>query len=254
MAKKLEPAQVSNNVVLPEWSCIKYNWELGSELPLEQRIGLVIKDVESGDDGVYIKVLDRGFDAKMLLPIDDVFAIQTVCPGEDQHFEPFVLGLPESSYEYPWWNLYTNPNVRSNHETVSPEEIDKKDFENAMESEERIDDVLVRFRPFEELIQEQQLLDNALKRTTLDIVEMFDKAKNLIYGQREKDYGSATKNFSNIAKMWSVLLDKEITEEQVVQCMIALKQCRLINTPDHEDSWLDIMGYVGIIEKLQKGL
>ena len=83
---------------------------------------------------------------------------------------------------------------------------------------------------------------------------VLQEAESLIYGDREKDYGSATKNFSNIAAMWSVILGKEITKEQVVQCMIALKQCRLLNQPDHRDSWIDICGYAGVWEKIKKGL
>jgi hypothetical protein len=43
--------------------------------------------------------------------------------------------------------------------------------------------------------------------------------------------------------MWSVLLGKEVTVRQVYQCMVAVKLCRLIETPDHEDSWIDICGY-----------
>jgi len=43
--------------------------------------------------------------------------------------------------------------------------------------------------------------------------------------------------------MWSVLLEKEVTVAQVYQCMIAVKLSRLIETPDHEDSYVDICGY-----------
>ena len=43
--------------------------------------------------------------------------------------------------------------------------------------------------------------------------------------------------------MWSVILEKEVTVAQVYQCMVAVKLCRLIETPDHADSWLDICGY-----------
>lgn len=83
---------------------------------------------------------------------------------------------------------------------------------------------------------------------------VLDTAKSLIYGDREKDYGKAIDNFTNIAKMWSVILKKEVSIEEVIQCMIALKQCRLINQPQHTDSWVDICGYVGVWDKIQKGL
>jgi len=43
--------------------------------------------------------------------------------------------------------------------------------------------------------------------------------------------------------MWSVLLNTEVTAHQVYQCMVAVKLARLMVTPRHEDSWVDICGY-----------
>jgi hypothetical protein len=83
---------------------------------------------------------------------------------------------------------------------------------------------------------------------------ILDTAKGLIYGDREKEYGKAIDNIGNIAKMWSILLQKEVTMEQVIECMIAVKQCRLINQPNHMDSWIDICGYAALKEKINKGL
>ena len=73
--------------------------------------------------------------------------------------------------------------------------------------------------------------------------EILEKAEEMINGPRAKDYGDAYKNHERIAKMWSVLLGKEVTVAQVYQCMIAVKLSRLIETPDHEDSYVDICGY-----------
>ena len=73
--------------------------------------------------------------------------------------------------------------------------------------------------------------------------EILKKAELMINGPRAKDYGDAYKNHERIAKMWTVLLDKEITVPQVYQCMIAVKLSRLIETPEHEDSAIDICGY-----------
>ena len=73
--------------------------------------------------------------------------------------------------------------------------------------------------------------------------QILDKAKTLISGERAKDYGDAYLNHKRIAELWSPILDKDITVEQVYACMIAVKLSRLIETPDHEDSWIDICGY-----------
>ena len=73
--------------------------------------------------------------------------------------------------------------------------------------------------------------------------EVLEKAETLINGLRAQDYGEAYENHERIAKIWSVLLDKDVTVSQVYQCMVAVKLSRLIVTPDHEDSWVDICGY-----------
>ena len=73
--------------------------------------------------------------------------------------------------------------------------------------------------------------------------EILDKAEKMINGPRAKDYGDAHENHERIAKMWSVLLERDVTVAQVYQSMIAVKLSRLIETPGHEDSWLDICGY-----------
>ncbi len=76
--------------------------------------------------------------------------------------------------------------------------------------------------------------------------EILETAKELVNGPRAKSYGEAYKNHERIALMWSVLLEKDITVSQVYQCMVAVKLARLIVTPEHEDSWVDICGYAAL--------
>jgi len=76
--------------------------------------------------------------------------------------------------------------------------------------------------------------------------EILQKAEQIINGERAADYGDAYENHQRIAKLWSVLLETDVTPEQVYQCMIAVKLARLIVTPAHEDSWLDICGYAAL--------
>lgn len=73
--------------------------------------------------------------------------------------------------------------------------------------------------------------------------EILNKSQFLINGDRAKEYGDAYENHKRIADMWSVLLNKQVTVSQVYQCMIAVKLSRLIETPEHTDSWIDICGY-----------
>ena len=60
---------------------------------------------------------------------------------------------------------------------------------------------------------------------------------------RGKNYGDVTLNHKRIAAMWSVILEWDVEPEQVAMMMIALKIARLMETPDHQDSWVDIAGY-----------
>ena len=71
--------------------------------------------------------------------------------------------------------------------------------------------------------------------------EILKKAESLINGDRDRDYGDAHKNFQDVAKLWSVILEA-VTEKQFVLCMLMVKAARLMKT-DHEDSWVDICGY-----------
>ena len=76
--------------------------------------------------------------------------------------------------------------------------------------------------------------------------QILNKAKVLISGERAIDYGDAYVNHKRIAELWTTILGKNITVEQVYVCMIAVKLSRIIETPDHEDSWIDICGYAAL--------
>lgn len=63
--------------------------------------------------------------------------------------------------------------------------------------------------------------------------------------ERGSSYGTVEENFGRIAGLWSVLLEKDVTPAQVALCLAALKMARLMQTPDHRDSWVDLAGYAG---------
>lgn len=84
--------------------------------------------------------------------------------------------------------------------------------------------------------------------------EFLDEAEKLINGDREKDYGDPFKNFKDIATGWSLITGAEITPSQVTLMMAWLKMARLFKTPDHLDSWVDLIGYAALGGELsQKG-
>ena len=72
-------------------------------------------------------------------------------------------------------------------------------------------------------------------------LEALEAAINAVEARGE-NYGDVRQNHQRIAALWSVVLGQDVTPEQVALCMTCLKVARLIETPDHEDSWIDIAG------------
>ena len=88
---------------------------------------------------------------------------------------------------------------------------------------------------------------------------VLEEAQSLIYGDRQQSYGSAKQNFKDTATGWSVILSKrnedyvEVTPEDVAMMMVWLKVCRQNNKPGR-DNIVDICGYAGCVEKIEKNL
>lgn len=89
-------------------------------------------------------------------------------------------------------------------------------------------------------------------------MSILQQAEHLINGQRQKDYGDKLTNFTQIAMgMEMVLADKllptaTITAEDVALLMIQVKIARLAKSPEHQDSQIDIAGYIGCLSLLQE--
>lgn len=77
--------------------------------------------------------------------------------------------------------------------------------------------------------------------------------------RRPKSYGPPEQNFERIALMWSTYLYSvkgsgvvSIGLTDVAAMMILMKVARLIETPDHADSWVDIAGYAACGSEVAK--
>ena len=77
-----------------------------------------------------------------------------------------------------------------------------------------------------------------------------DSRTEAIVAERAKDYGSPEKNFARIAAGWSQIFSVPVTPVQVAQAQAWVKISRLIESPDHADSWLDAIAYMSIGEDL----
>src|SRR5690349_13189443 len=80
------------------------------------------------------------------------------------------------------------------------------------------------------------------------VMSLLQEAETIINGERQMEYGEPVVNFARIADLWSVILGRKIQAIEVVQCMCAVKMARLVATPDHRDSWRDIIGYAALSE------
>jgi len=65
-----------------------------------------------------------------------------------------------------------------------------------------------------------------------------------ILEQRQMHHGDFYSNFLTIGKIWGALLGVEPIEPYKVGLMMdAFKTVRAFNNPQHEDNWLDKVGY-----------
>lgn len=82
------------------------------------------------------------------------------------------------------------------------------------------------------------------------------KAQRIIHGARQQAYGHPRDDFRRTAGLWTALLagllksGARITPEHVALMMILVKVSRLIATPGHRDSVVDVAGYAGTYEML----
>lgn len=74
--------------------------------------------------------------------------------------------------------------------------------------------------------------------------QVLDTARDIVCtGDRQLNYGKPEDNFKNIAALWSDYLHRPISSTDVGIMMILMKVARLMKTPQHSDSYVDIAGY-----------
>lgn len=78
------------------------------------------------------------------------------------------------------------------------------------------------------------------------------QAQALVYGARGKDYGNPWTDFSKTAQAWSALFGWDVTPEKVAMAMICVKLSRLVQSPHHKDSVVDLAGYAETLHLVQE--
>ena len=73
---------------------------------------------------------------------------------------------------------------------------------------------------------------------------------------REVAYGSPRENFDRIAAIWQIVLSSRLRDGEAVNAtdvalmMVAVKLARLVETPDHADSAIDLAGYAALLTEV----
>lgn len=79
---------------------------------------------------------------------------------------------------------------------------------------------------------------------------VLDEARNLITGNRADMHGDAKQNFTNIAKLWSIYLEREVGAKDVALMMALLKIARTKTGEMNHDDVVDAIGYLALGEEV----
>lgn len=80
-------------------------------------------------------------------------------------------------------------------------------------------------------------------------MNILQKAQQTVYHDRQDQYGSIQDSFKKTAKIWSAILDHEVTPQQVALCMAGIKIARE-SFKHKEDNLIDLAGYSAICNDL----
>lgn len=84
-----------------------------------------------------------------------------------------------------------------------------------------------------------------------DRKKIMKAAADLMDGERAQDYGDACEMHRRIAAGWSEILGVKVEAHEVALCMVWVKTARLVETPDHDDSYVDGTAYFALAGEIQ---
>lgn len=102
-----------------------------------------------------------------------------------------------------------------------------------------------------------QVIDKRNHNLYNEIMNIVNEASQLVNEDRQKVYGHPSDDFAKVATMTQPIMESTIDPRlKHALYMIQVKIARLLNTPNHHDSIVDIIGYVNtynmILEKDEK--
>lgn len=90
------------------------------------------------------------------------------------------------------------------------------------------------------------MIGNSRDRRTI-----MKSAADLMDGERAKDYGDAYEMHRRIAAGWSEILGVTVEPHEAALCMAWVKIARLVETPGHSDSYVDLVAYGALAGEIQ---
>lgn len=84
------------------------------------------------------------------------------------------------------------------------------------------------------------------------------EAHQMVYGERQDDYGHPREDFTRAAIIWTALLQGKLAEGQyidaddIARCMIGVKLARDVHSPKR-DNRVDMAGYAITLDRLVTG-
>lgn len=88
---------------------------------------------------------------------------------------------------------------------------------------------------------------------------ILDTAKELIAGSRAEQYGSFSHNAQQQADLWNAYLRTEDGTPRLIEAMdvpammVLVKVMRLSGNNTHQDSWVDVAGFAGLVDQVHDG-
>ncbi|MBB3774996.1 hypothetical protein FHS52_000939 [Erythromicrobium ramosum] len=75
------------------------------------------------------------------------------------------------------------------------------------------------------------------------ILDQFDTAYSVVTTDRREVYGDPLDTYRRVAALRAVVDECSDPQIREIIGMVATKLVRLVQTPDHLDSWVDVAGY-----------
>ena len=113
----------------------------------------------------------------------------------------------------------------------------KKKAEDAKKMEDRVTEVT------ETNVSTKAPTETPAAEKTVSRADILDRAKAIVTGEREKQYGKPEDNFAIVAGLWSAYTGYKFSPIDVAMMMVLLKVARIKTGVGTVDSFVDLAGY-----------